>query len=225
MSAFLFAMISFSSCDKIKDLFSSDDEEDPNVLSGATDTTSVPIATPGNVITSSVVIGNASYPVVEAIKVVKNEGGMVTVNVKADLTLIPQLAPLNSIIPSSMKDANGKLSTDLVFKVTDKGIQDQMNRDHALHTMVKYDAAVGDQYKLAKSDGKTITRTVTAHSTDDDFAWGFMYIKTITVEQDSRMTGIKKIVYRFNHKFGLVFVEIVPESGTSASGYFYTTKY
>lgn len=225
-SACLIALLSFSSCDKIKNLFSSDNNtEDPNVLSGATDSVSVPLGTVGNEFTTSAVYGSNYTPVVQTARIIKNDNGMVTLNVVADLSQIPQLAPLNSIIPSSAKDANGKLNTNLTFKVTANGIQDELNRDHKLHTMVKYDAKVGDQYKLTKSDGKTITRTVTAHSTEDDFAWGMMYIKTITVEQDSRVPGIQKFIYRFNHMFGLVYVEIVPESGTSAAAYFYPSKY
>jgi len=219
LCAWLVVVIAFSTCKK------ESDSEDPNVLSGSTDSVSVPLGTVGNEFSVASIVGSSSVPVVETMRITKNEGGMVTLRVVADLSAVPQLAPLNSIIPSSMKDTNGKLSTDLVFKVTSNGMQDQMNRDRALHTMVKYDAAVGDEYKLATSNGKTITRSVTAHSTTDDFSWGWLLIKTITVEQDSRMPGIRKIVYRFNHRFGLVFVEIVPETGASASAYFYPSKY
>jgi hypothetical protein len=212
-------IVSFSSCKK------DDGTEDPNVLSGSTDSVSVPLGTVGNEFSVAAVVGNSSVPVVQTMRIIKNEGGMVTLRVVADLSAIPQLASVISMIPSSMKDASGKLNTDLIFKITSNGIQDQMNKDRALHTMVKYDAAVGDEYKLATSNGKTITRTVTAHSTEDDFSWNWMLIKTITVEQDSRMPGIKKIVYRFNHRFGLVFVEIVPDAGASASAYCYPAKY
>jgi hypothetical protein len=226
LCAWLVVIVSFSSCDKIKDIFSSDDDkEDPNVLSGDTDSVSVPLGTVGNEFSVTSIVGNSSVPVVQTLRITKNEGGMVTMKVVADLSQIPQLSSVISLIPSSMKDTNGRLNTDLIFKVTSNGIQDQMNKDRALHTMVKYDAAVGDEYKLSTSNGKTITRTVTAHSTTDDFSWGWLMIKTITVEQDSRMPGIRKIVYRFNHRFGLVYVEVVPETGTSASAYLYPTKY
>jgi hypothetical protein len=50
-------------------------------------------------------------------------------------------------------------------------------------------------------------------------------IKTITVEQDSRIPGISKIVYRFNHKFGLVSAEVIAEDGSKVSSQFYPANY
>jgi hypothetical protein len=82
--------------------------------------------------------------------------------------------------------------------------------------MVRYDDKVGDTYKITKADGKVITRTVTQKSTTDDFSYGLMMIKTITVEQDSRIPGISKIIYKFNHKFGIVYIEAVAQDGTKA---------
>jgi hypothetical protein len=52
-----------------------------------------------------------------------------------------------------------------------------------------------------------------------------MYIKTIEVEQDSRLPGIEKIVYRFNHKFGLVYATAHAEDGSKMGMYFYTSNY
>lgn len=74
---------------------------------------------------------------------------------------------------------------------------------------------------MSKSDGKTITRTVTARSDVDDFPYGFYYIKTITIEQDSRIPGIQKFVYRANHKFGIVYLEIYLEDGSKVSSYIF----
>jgi hypothetical protein len=101
-------------------------------------------------------------------------------------------------------------------------MQDNMNADGKLHTLVKYDANVGDQYKLTTSNGKTITRTVTEKTNQDDFPYGFYNIKTIKVEQDSRVPGIRGFVYRLNHRFGLVFVEIIMEDGSTAKLYLYS---
>jgi hypothetical protein len=70
-------------------------------------------------------------------------------------------------------------------------------------------AAVGDQYVLTKSDGVKITRTVKSVSTTDDFPYGFLLIKVIKVEQDSRVPGVKAFRYYANHKFGIVRFEIV----------------
>jgi hypothetical protein len=135
LCAWLVVIISLSSCKK-------DDKEDPNVLSGSTDSVSVPLGTVGNEFSVTAIVGNSSVPVVQTMRITKNEGGMVTLRVVADLSAIPQLASVISMIPSSMKDVNGKLNTDLTFKITSNGIQDQLNKDRALHTMVKYDAQV-----------------------------------------------------------------------------------
>ncbi|MEI7828498.1 MAG: hypothetical protein WCI31_01945 [Prolixibacteraceae bacterium] len=42
-----------------------------------------------------------------------------------------------------------------------------------------------------------------------------MLIKTMTVEQDSRIPGVNKIVYITNHKYALVAVVIYMNDGTS----------
>lgn len=218
-------VVSFSSCDKIKNLFSSDDDskQDPNVIAGDTN---IPLGQVGNEFTpSGVKVGNNYYNVVQPMTVTKNDNGIVTVSIVADLSSIPELTSINNLIPSTLKDLSGKVNTEAQFKITSEGIQDVFNRDHKLHTIVKYDCNVGDQYKLTKSDGNIITRTVTAKSTTDDFPYGIMYIKTITIEQDSRVPGIKKFIYRANHKYGLVYVEVVPENGPSASGYLYPQNY
>jgi hypothetical protein len=146
----------------------------------------------------------------------------VTAHFTADLTTDPRLAKFNALLPQSAKDASGRLDTDVKFRVTTEGVQDFFNKDQAAHTLVKYSANVGDTYAVTKSDGKTITRTVVARSDQDDFPYGLMTIKTITLEQDSRIPGIKKFVYRANHKFGIVYVEIVADDGSSTSTYLYS---
>jgi hypothetical protein len=146
-------------------------------------------------------------------------------DVVADLMNYPELAKFNDLIPAVYKDQQGRLNTQMKYKITSEGIQDYANLDTEPFTMVKYDCKVGDTYKLKKSDGKTITRTVTAKSETDDFSWGFLLIKTITVEQDSRIPGISKIVYRFNHKFGLVYAEVVAEDGSKVSSLFFPSNY
>lgn len=222
----LLLVVSFSSCDKLKNLFSSSDDSnnDPNVLQGDTN---IPIAQVGNQFTpSTVMIGSTYYDdVIQPLTITKNDNGIVTVHLVADLSKVPALAVLNDYFPSSMKDASGKLSTDVQFKATSDGIQDSFNPDKKLHTMVKYDGNVGDKYPLTGSDGKTITRTVTTKSTTDDFPFGMMYIKAMTIEQNSRIPGVSKIVYKANHKFGLVYMQLIPESGSSGSMYIFPTNY
>ena len=41
-------------------------------------------------------------------------------------------------------------------------------------------------------------------------------------KQDSRIPGVSKIVWKFNHKFGLVYLEFVMEDGSKISSYLFT---
>ncbi len=217
--AILFAVILIS-CNKVN---SSDEKNDPNVIGGDTN---IPLAQTGNTAsTGSVNVGGDYYNINSSFEITKNENGIATIKVSADLSQVPGLAAFNTLIPSEMKDSSGKINTEVRLKITSEGIQDFFNKDQKLHTLVKYDCNVGDQYKLTKSDGKTITRTVTAKSTTDDTPYGIMYIKTITIEQDSRVPGIKKFIYKANHRFGLVYFEIVAEDGSSASTNIYAQNY
>ena len=86
-----------------------------------------------------------------------------------------------------------------------------------------YDCKVGDEYNFTTADGKKVSRKVVAKSTEDDFPYGFYYIKTIDVEQNSNIPGVKKIEYKLNHKFGLVYIAMVMEDGTTISSNIYST--
>lgn len=203
----------FTTCD------TTESNDDPNSLGGDPDLT---LGQVGNTFeTGSLRIGNNSYDINGVFEVTNNNSGVVDIKVNADLSQVPALATFNDFIPASMKDANGKINCNVQFKVTTEGMQDNLNVDGKLHTLVKYNAKVGDQYQLKTSNGKTITRQVTERTDQDDFPYGLMLIKTIKVEQDSRIPGISKFIFRLNHKFGLVYVEIVMEDGTSAYIYLY----
>jgi len=162
-------------------------------------------------------IGGTSVDISGTGTVASNDDGVVVLKVKVDLSRDPVLKLFAGLLPESALDAEGNIDTELKLKITDEGIQDYI--DGEPHTYIKYDAAVGDQYALTTADGLTITREVTARSDQDDFPYGFMQIKTISVEQNSRVEGIKKISYRANHKFGIVFLEVTPDSGSPASVY------
>lgn len=203
----------FFSCD------STEPDDDPNSLGGDPN---VEISQVGTVYsTGQVTVGGQSYDVDGEFEIINNDNGLATIQVGADLSRVPELSAFNEFIPASMKDASGRINTTVKFKVTSEGMQDDLNVDRKLHTLVKYDAKVGDKYQITTSNSKTITRTVTERSETDDFPYGFYYIKTIKVEQDSRIPGISGFVYRLNHKFGLVYVEIKMEDGSSANFYLY----
>lgn len=145
------------------------------------------------------------------IKVLSNNNGDVTVQVKA--TLPNPGNTLTNLIPANLKDASGNLDMTFKFKNTTEGILDYTNLDGKPFVVVKYDANVGEKYTLTKSNGVTITRTVTSKSTTDDYPYGFFNIKVMKVDQDSRIPGISRIRYIANHKFGLVGVELLMEDG------------
>jgi hypothetical protein len=187
-------VVLFSACSKKKQ---------STTLDGDTD---IPINIVGNIFNSgsSLFPGNA--------QILSSSGGEITVKAQVQL---PLGNPLTSLIPSGMKDNTGNLNTELRFKSTSEGILEySLNADQDPFVIARYDAKVGDKYTLRKSDGNTITRTVTAVSTEDDYFWNWMYIKTVTVEQDSRIPGVARIVYNANHKFGLVGVDIYMEDGS-----------
>jgi len=211
------AFLSFSSCDLVNDLTEGD-----NDLGGDTD---IALNQVGNTFTTFGSVNGTYVNVNSSITVTQSDKGVTKMAVVADLMNYPELAKFNDLIPAVYKDAQGRVNTEMKYKITSEGIQDYANLDGEAFTMVKYDCKVGDTYKLKKTDGKTITRTVTAKSETDDYSWGMMLIKTITVEQDSRIPGISKFVYRFNHKFGLVSAEVVAEDGSKISSQFFPSNY
>ncbi|MDX1702499.1 MAG: hypothetical protein R3250_17855, partial [Melioribacteraceae bacterium] len=174
----------------------------------------IPLNTIGNKFTTSFnIMGIPDTSIESSIEIIKNENGIITLKANADLTKVQQLSEINNLIPDSFKDQTGKINTEIKFKSTSAGIQDYFNKDEKLHTLVKYDCTVGDQYQLKKSDGQIITRTVKA--TNDDFPYGpFLMAKTILIEQDSRIPGVTKIMYRANSTYGLMYVEVLMEDGS-----------
>lgn len=211
----LLAFSLFTSCKK-------DDTTDENSSTSIGGDTNIEINQVGNTFTPAAVsVGGSYLDVPASIETIKTENGINTIKMVVDLTKAPELAALNAMIPAQYKDNQGRVNSEVRVKMTSEGILDYTNKDGAPFVAVKYGSSVGDQYQLTKSDGKTITRKVVQKSTTDDFSWGFLMIKTISVEQDSRMPGISKIVYRFNHKFGLVAFELHGEDRSVLEGLVY----
>lgn len=198
----LSAMILFASCEKL----GLGKKNDSSTLGGSTD---IPLNTVGNTFSNYVNVNGTGYS--GTITISKVEDGIATVDFKA---AIPSGYPiLENIKPKYIQD--GQLVCQGKFKMTDEGIMDYNNIDHKPFVLVKYDAEVGDKYTLEKSDGKTIVREVVRKSTEDDFYYGFLLIKTVDVEQSSNIPGVEKITYFTNHKFGLVAVRVTMEDGST----------
>lgn len=111
-------------------------------------------------------------------------------------------------------------------KITDKGIYDYVysNGDKKKpFTLVKFDAEVGDQWEYNVGNQKVV-RKVVRKSTTDDTDYIFWLIKTIDVEEtiptgtiiNGSESQVKKILWKFNHKFGFVSATVT-ESDNSVT--------
>jgi len=176
-------------------------------LGGSTDLTSNAV---GFKYTGSLKIGSSSTSTDAKAEVIKNGGGIT--EIKATGTLPAKVKSL--ITSSSYVNANGVVNVSGKFVNSTEGVA-YVNASGDQVILVKYDAKVGDQWSYTTKGGKQITRKVTAVSTTDDFFWSGMLIKAITVEQNLPYPGFTKAVYRANHKFGVVQVEVFLEDGTS----------
>jgi hypothetical protein len=198
------------------------DDAEENASTTLNGDTNIELNQVGNIFSPAAINAGGTYLTIESsIETIKTENGVNTIKMVVDLTKTPELAAINNMILAQYKDTQGRLNVEVKVKMTSEGILDYTNKDRAPFVAVKYGSSVGDQYQLTESDGKTITRKVVQKSTTDDFSWGFLMIKTISVEQDSRLPGISKFVYRFNHKFGLVAFEIHGEDRSVVTGLVY----
>ena len=188
---------------------------DDSTLKGSTD---IPMNTVGNEFSPIGFSVNGNYVDFNPQMVItKTENGVNTIKITADLSTSSTLSKLNALVPAALKDAQGKVNFEMKVKVTDEGWLDYSNVDEEPCVLVKYDDNVGDKYNVTTSSGSKIEREITYKSTDDDYAYGFMEIKVIKVEQETSFPGIQKYVMYFNHKFGIVGFELVAEDGTTLS--------
>ena len=129
------------------------------------------------------------------------EGGISTLSATATVTNQAILNILSSV-PEFEVSGNTVSVTDVQFRITTDGIESKIPGHPGI--IVKYDSKVGDTY----SGGSGIQREVISKSTDDDYEYGFMYIKVIKVEESpTPFPGVSKIVYIANHRFGMVGIE------------------
>ena len=114
--------------------------------------------------------------------------------------------------PGSFTITGNTVEADVRAKMTDKGMQ-AVFEDGTRLTLVEYDAKVGDKY-TAKVGGVTLENEVMEVSTEDDYFWGGIMIKAITVRYYSHSPGILYVEHVYNHKFGLVGLAIYFEDGS-----------
>jgi hypothetical protein len=143
------------------------------------------------------------------------ENGISSYTAQATVTN-PLVKNMISNFPGVVIDGNSVSISDLRIQQTTDGIK-CVTGPYA-GVLVKYDAAVGDTFTTATS-GKV--RTVVSKTGVDDYPYGFYLIKTIqvesTVSEASRLSGINKITYIANHRFGMVGAKVDFEDGTNAT--------
>lgn len=159
-------------------------------------------------------------------KVLSNKNGDVTYGITVDLkTLTPDVVNILLNNFSSIKDKienRGKIniSNDMILdaeftiKITSEGYLDYFV-DGKPWIVAKYSDGVGTKYTVVSNSGETLTRTVTEKTGENDWPLGFFDIKTSLIEQEVPAGDplFKKISYRVNHKFGLVYLEVVLQDG------------
>jgi hypothetical protein len=193
---------------------------DPNTLDGETNLALTEVGTHYGI---GVELGGTYLDgVKDTVYISSRANGIITMRVHID-SLDHPLWPL---IPRDLKDANGNVDTEVHFKVTSNGIQDFYYSKQDLarpFTLVKYDCKVGDTYEFTTADGKKVTRRIIEKSETDDFPWGLWLIKTIATEETPQIEGVKKILFRTNHRFGLVYAEYTLIDGTPLKVWLYTS--
>jgi hypothetical protein len=189
--------LSFSSCDLIDSLTDKDSVDGDQ-------------STMGQV---GAEVSAFDIPGVEGAKatVVNLDGGISSFTGEAKIT-DPALLNLISNVPGFTVNGDKISVTGLEFQVTKEGIASKVPEYPG--TLVKYDSKVGDKYKVTGG----VEREVISKSTDDDYPYGYMYIKVMKVEESpSLIPGVSKIVYIANHKFGIVGLEVTLDDNTTKS--------
>lgn len=126
----------------------------------------------------------------------------------------PVLKNMLSNIPELTINGNTVSSTSVKFKHTTEGIEFLSGPTAGI--WAKYSSSVGDKYPIGSTGDY---RTVVSKSTDDDYPYGFMNIKVMEVEETPNAllgTGIRKITYFANHRFGLVGIVFTFEDNSTA---------
>jgi len=107
-------------------------------------------------------------------------------------------------------DGNNVTIDGVKVKFTSEGIESFGPLEPGI--IAKFSSSVGDTYPCGS--GK---RTVTSVSETDDYYWGGMMIKVMSVEETPNKLGVKKIIYYSNHKWGLVAVEFTFDDNSVAT--------
>ena len=191
------------------------DDDDPNRLTGSQSKMGVVGVTVSS--SSTEIAGVSNFSAV----VNRLENGISSYTAQATITN-PLLINMIANFPGVVIEGDAVSISNLEIQQTTDGIK-CLTGPYA-GVLVKYNSSVGDTYTTSTS-GKS--RTVVSKTGLDDYPYGFYLIKTIQVESSignaSRMSGINKITYIANHRFGMVGVKVGLEDGTSTTFPIYTS--
>lgn len=167
----------------------------------------------GNSITWGPIQGVA----VQKMTVTKLEAGVSTFSCSATTSNSNYTELLKSIFPAerfpgTVNITGNKFEATVNAKITDEGAQVIFN-DGSKLTLVNYNSKVGDKYS-ANIGGVKLENEVIEKSTEDDFYWEGMNIKVIKVRYKSNFPGVLHVDHIYNHKFGLVGLDVYFEDGT-----------
>ena len=113
---------------------------------------------------------------------------------------------------------NGSTVTgnNIQFRNTVDGIE--LKTGPSAGVIVNYNSSVGDTYAIGSTGA---VRTVVSKTEVDDYPYGLLYIKVVKVEEVpsylKSATGVRKITYIANHKFGLVGFLVTMDDGTTTT--------
>lgn len=162
------------------------------------------------------------------ITVKSRDNGIVTYEAEVDLnpfsdalklkavTTLTQLADYYDFDTSFTLTPENHLKFTFKLKVTSEGYLDYFVEGKPW-VIGKYGDGVGTKYTIENEKGETLSRTITEKTGLDDFPLTpFFYIKTSKIEQNAPADDpvISKVIYRINHRFGLVYVEYQLKDGT-----------
>jgi hypothetical protein len=147
----------------------------------------------------------------EMVEVTDYSNGISTVKYTATISN-PVLLEMVKAMPDVTVNGN-QASVSRRYRITTKGFQSVYDEGNL--TLMNYEAKEGDTYSM-KRNGSTLERRVTEVSKEDKYQWGFMFIKTVHVEETGRnIPGVSKIEFVGNHRFGMVGVKIYFEDGST----------
>lgn len=189
------------------------DNLDPNDVGGSAD---IALTEVGSEFSGYVTIGGVPLSTVEMTVIDRTPEGRTTFDVLVDLTGHPDSAIIMNLVPTEYVDAEGRINTTFDMKFTTEGIVDYFWNKQPW-VVCRYDDEVGATYDLDDVSGQTFRRTVTEKTGQDDWPFVFFNIKTTKIEQtvDPNDDLVDKVIYRANHRFGLVYVQMLLKTGQS----------